>query len=143
MDLHVFRYFEKPLDKNRFFRALDISLKEKKLFSVLTKQEKVLIREDEIICISIKLRKTAIFLSNGETIDANISFKEWCKLLENNNSFGMPHSSFIVNFNYIRSLGSDYIIVESKNGKQLKVYASKRKYPEFKRKFNEKMREYM
>ena len=53
-------------------------------------------------------------------------------MLEGNNSFGMPHSSFIVNFNYVRKFGIDYIVVESKTGKQLKIYASKRKYPEFK-----------
>lgn len=143
MDLRVFRYFEKPVDRERLFLALDIALKEHKLFPVSTKKEIELIREDQIVCISIKLRNTAVFLSNGETLYAKISLKKWLKMLEGNNSFGMPHSSFIVNFNYVRKFGIDYIVVESKTGKQLKIYASKRKYPEFKKAFNEKMREFI
>ena len=143
MDLKVFRYLEKPVGKERLFRALDICLKEKKTFLISTSQEVKLIREDEIVCIFVKFRKTAIFLNNGETVTANVLLKEWCQMLNSNNSFGMPHSSFLVNFNYVRSLGSDYVIVESKTGKQMKIYASKRKYPEFKRKFNEKMREFI
>lgn len=143
MDLRVFRYFEKPVDRERFFRALDIALKENKIFSVATKEEIELINENEIVCIAVKFRHTTIVLSNGETLDAKISLKKWNEMLDGNNSFGMPHSSFIVNFNYVRRLGIDYIIVEGKTGRQLKIYASKRKYPKFKRAFNEKMREFI
>ena len=33
-DLHAFRYFSKPVDKDRLFRALDIKLKDKKTYII-------------------------------------------------------------------------------------------------------------
>lgn len=142
MDLRVFRYFEKPVEKERLFRALDISLRKKSVLSVLLKKGKIMLREDEIVCVSVNLRKTDVFLSNGEMLSTAISIKEWYKILEGNDLFGSPHKSYIVNFNYIRSFGNNYVIVECKTGKQLKIETSRRKYPDFKRAFNEKMREY-
>ena len=49
MDLRVFRFFEKPVDKDRLFRALDIRLRDSKPFILETNSEILSLREDYIV----------------------------------------------------------------------------------------------
>ena len=142
MDLKIFRFFEKPIDRVRFYKAMDIALKEKNAFSIETKTGAIILKEDDIAYITIKMRNTEIRTSTGKLISSTMKIKDWLKLLENNNTFAVPHYSYIVNLNYIRKFETDHIIIECKNGAQFKIYPSRRKYPEFKIAYNEKMREF-
>lgn len=142
MDLRVFRYFEKPVDKERLFKALDLLFRKKKTLSISARDETKILSEDEIVCITAKFRYSEVLTSMGESISCKMTLKEWINVFSDNNSFARPHSSYLVNLNYVRGFGNDYVIVESRNGKKLKIYASRRRFPEFKKAFNDKMEEY-
>lgn len=142
MDLRVFRYFNKPIDKRRLYRGLDIALREKKKINIKTKNGYELFKEDEIVCVYKLLRKTVVLTKIGDTFQTCYTIKDWCEILSGNNTFFSPHYSYIVNLDYVKGLSDKTITLECKNGKQMKIHSSKRKYSEFKRAFNEKMREY-
>ena len=142
MDLRVFRFFEKPVDKDRLFRALDIRLRDSKPFILETNSEILSLREEEIVYIVSKLRKTEILKSDGGIMDSPLSKKKWVEMLSNNNTFAMPHGSYIVNLNYVRQIKDDYIIIECKTGRKEKIYCSKRFISDFKKAFLKKMEEY-
>ena len=102
MDLKVFRYFEKPVDRERFFRALDIALKEEKIIDVPTSEGIVSLYESEIVCIFSHLRKASILTDKGLRIKTKLNFKEWLKIIGENNTYASPHYSFIVNLKYVK-----------------------------------------
>ena len=142
MDLRVFRYFDKPIDKNRLFHALDIALKDENIIDIPTKYGISQIGETHIVCIQSSFRKSVILTDSGNRIQTEMSIKDWLKKLENNNLFACPHYSYIVNLHFIQDFSGDFITLQCKNGETMKIYPSKRKYPEFKNKFYEKMREF-
>lgn len=142
MDLKVFRYFEKPVDKERLFTALDISLKEKEIIDVSTPDGTIRLSESEIVCIYAHLRKTTILTDKGKQIKTDLNIKEWLKKTEKNTTFASPHYSYIVNLKYVSKCSTGLVEVQCKNGEVMKIYPSKRKYSEFKSKFFNKMREY-
>lgn len=142
MDLRVFRYFDKPVDKNRLFHALDIALKDENIIDIPTKYGISQIGETHIVCIQSSFRKSVILTDSGNRIQTEMSIKDWLKKLENNNLFACPHYSYIVNLHFIQDFSGKSITLQCKNGENIKIYPSKRKYPEFKNKFYEKMREF-
>ena len=141
MDLKVFRYLEKPVDKERLFRALDISLKEKEVIDVPTELGVIRFCKSEIVCIYSNLRKSTILTDRGSRIKTEMNIKEWLKKIGENNSFASPHYSYIVNLKYVTECTSKLIGLKCKNGEIIKIYPSKRKFSDFKTKFYEKMRE--
>ena len=102
MDLKVFRYFEKPVDRERFFRALYIALKEEKIIDVPTSEGIVSLYESEIVCIFSHLRKASILTDKGLRIKTKLNIKEWLKIIGENNTYASPHYSFIVNLKYVK-----------------------------------------
>jgi len=77
MDLKVFRYFEKPVEKDRLFRAFDIIFREKQIFEISTEHGIIKYDETEIVCIYANLRKTTILTDNGKRVKTELSIKEW------------------------------------------------------------------
>ena len=142
MDLRVFRFFEKPVDKNRLYRALDIGLRDNKSFVLETNSEILSIREDEIVYIVSKLKKAEILKNDGSIMNSPLSKKKWAEILSYNNIFAMPHGSYIVNLDHVRQIKDDYIIVECKTGKKEKIYCSKRFISDFKKAFLKRVEDY-
>lgn len=142
MDLRVFRYFDKPVDKKRLFHALDIALRDENIIDVPTKYGVSQIGETHIVCIHSSFRKSVVLTDTGNKIQTELSIKDWLERLENNNLFASPHYSYIVNLHFIQDFSGKSITLQCKNGENIKIYPSKRKYPEFKNKFYEKMREF-
>lgn len=142
MDLRVFRYFEKPVDRERLFHALDIALREEAIIDIPTKNGIQKIGESSIVCIYAHLRKSVVLTDTGCKIQTRLNIKDWIVKLGQNDLFASPHYSYIVNLNFIRECTSSSIVLQCKNGDSLKIYPSKRKYPDFRNKFYEKMRDY-
>ena len=142
MDLRVFRYFDKPVDRERLFHALDIALRDENIIDVPTKYGISKIGEMSIVCIQSSFRKSVILTDTANKIQTELSIKEWLERLGNNNLFASPHYSYIVNLNFVKEFSSKCVTLQCKNGDTMKIYPSKRKYPDFKNKFYEKMREF-
>ena len=142
MDLRVFRYFEKPVDRERLFHALDIALREEAIIDIPTKNGIQKIGESSIVCIYAHLRKSVVLTDTGCKIQTRLNIKDWIVKLGQNDLFASPHYSYIVNLNFIRECTSSSIVLQCKNGEVMKIYPSKRKYTDFRNKFYEKMRDY-
>ena len=141
-DLRVFRYYEKPVNKDRLFSALDKILREDKIYELPVKDGIINIGESRIACIGAYKRKTIITTDAGEEIETNLSIKKWLEILEKNDTFASPHYSFIINLKFVKECTSESVVVLCKNGKEIPIYPSKRKYTDFKRQFLRKMRDY-
>lgn len=141
MDLKVFRYLQKPIDKQRLFKALDIVLQKENSFKVTTKGGTVFLNESQIVLIYSCLRKTHVLLDNGNEIEVSTNIKQWRQILNDNSNFSSPHNSYLVNLKYVSDMVQNKITVKCKNGYDMVVYASQRKLVQFKKTYFNKMRE--
>ena len=116
LNLNAARFFEKPIDKERFFKGLDNALERidntTVNFFIREDKSQVRITADSIIYIEIEKRKTRLVTteraySTTYTIDY---FKN--RLLSS--VFATPHKSYIVNFNYVTQYERDKIQLAGK-----------------------------
>lgn len=141
MDLKVFRFLSKPLDKNRFFKSMDIALH---LYHQST--EKIILDENgkchtiftnDILYLTIDSRKTKIITKNGNYISSE-KFDDWKKRLKTYNYFAQSHYSFIVNLKNVTDFDKKEITLSFETGKA-KVPISRGFYVSFKKAFYEYM----
>ena len=90
------------------------------------------IHPSEIIYITKENRKTVVYLVE-KRIETNLSLEYWKDIL-NPQKFAQPHSSYIVNLNYVEEVTKDFVEMKC-NGKEYSVYTSKRKVGDFKKAF--------
>lgn len=133
LNLNAARFFEKPLDSQRFYRGLRDAIKriDNTSISFYLKNQKITERvlAQDIIFVEIEKRKTRIVTHDKEYhSDHHMSF--W---LDNLTStiFISPHKSYIINFNYVTAYERDYIVLDEK----YKVNIARNKQADFYRKF--------
>ncbi len=134
LDLGTTRFFDKPIDSQRFYKGLDkaISKVDKSEITIFVndgREGKVKIRINEIIFLEILGRKTKVVTVNGEYYSTE-NLKFWKNKL-NKSYFASPHNSFIVNTNYITYFQSTGLRMYNKY--YVPIAHSRRS--EFKRKF--------
>lgn len=120
-DIFAIRYLLKPVEKKRFFEALDYALshignKKEPIFSVKTKNGLESVPYRKIEYIENSARKLDIHLTDGDRITSiyiRKSFEEEIKELLDNGDFVCVHKSFLVNLNYVRKLNQNNIIMTS------------------------------
>ncbi len=102
-------YLVKPIQKESFFRALDDILEkrmEESGRSIIVKNSfgvhKIYL--SGLIYVEALNRKVIYYLRNGEQIASAERFSSVCDSLMQNSEFILPHRSFLVNMNYIRSI---------------------------------------
>lgn len=141
MDLNVFRFLSKPIDKNRFFKSMDIALN---LYHQST-ETIILDYFDEchniftidILYLTIENRKTKIITKNNEYI-SNKKFDYWKKQLSKYEYFAQSHYSYIVNLKNVTDFDKNEITL-SVDSKKVKVPVSRSFYASFKKSFYEYM----
>lgn len=136
MDLRVFRYLPKPLDKERIFSGLDSAMKyysenTKVLFVNGIDSGRVYVKD--ILFVSIYKRKTMIVTKNEEII-SNQTLGHWKEVL-GSVSFAQPHYSYLVNLENIEKIKNGIIVFEKNNKEKIYVKISQRLNKEFKNKF--------
>lgn len=103
MDLHIFRFFEKPLDINRLYSSLDRAIEyldESYIEIYIENNSRYLkLHVDEIKYIKRENRKNTVFTNNGN-YEVRCSFDELINKLPNT-FFYLVHKSFYVNLHYI------------------------------------------
>lgn len=132
MDLDVFRYISKPIDKTRIVNGLDTALEliNSKVLKIVDVHSNLFtISAKDIIYIESKMRKTYIYLIDREIVTKkSLSyFKD--KL--NAYFFVAPHNSYIVNFNCVKSFSRTNFVMTNNHT----VPISQKKQPEIKKLF--------
>ena len=135
MDLKVTRYIDKPITQQRIFSALDKAMSEinQNIVTLHMKDKRVIrIKQADIVYIEAKLKKVTVY-----TVDKEYVIKENLKDLHDiltASYFAVPHSSYIVNLNYVRDFKRDEFRLDKPYNKE-RIFVATRKQAEFKRKF--------
>lgn len=132
MDLNVFRYIDKPIDKDRFFKGLEKAIAMINNNDITFKtvdNELITISKNDIICVEVMKKKVTV-----STVDGDYISREKMDFFRNNltaSYFAIPHKSYIVNFNFVRKFKRDEIEL---NGNRTVAIAPK-KQAEIKKQF--------
>lgn len=143
LDKHAFRFWVKPINKNRLIDSIDSAMKRinaqnKYLMTFKENKKPVKFLLENVICAYIEDKKIHIKTTDSEIIAKDV-FMNIKKQL-NTNYFFECHHSYMVNFNFIKDYTSKDIIC--RNGeKNYLLYISKRKYSDFKKSFMKWMSE--
>lgn len=133
LNLNAVRFFEKPLDSQRFYRGLSDAIKrfdDSKVDVFLTNQNvKERIETKDILYVEIENRKTKV-VTNKAIYHTENHISYWQKHLTSS-IFAVPHKSYIVNFNYVTTYNKNYIILDGK----YEIRISRSKYADFSKKF--------
>ena len=131
MRFHVFRYFTKPVDKQRLFRNMKDALRLYNTaitkIAVETRQNTHTVFASDIIFIEAENRKVIIHTIPDDKESVRI-MQYWIKELKLN-CFYQSHRSFIVNLEYVS--GFDHNLIYLYNN-QFQAYLTRRRYTQFK-----------
>lgn len=133
LNLNAVRFFEKPLDSQRFYRGLRDAIKriDNSTISFYLKDGTTTerISAQDIIFVEIEKRKTRIVTCNKE-YHSNHHISFWRDNLTST-IFISPHKSYIINFNYVTAYERDYVILNEK----YEVRIARNKQADFYQKF--------
>lgn len=134
LDLGITRFFDKPIDSQRFYEGMDRAVSkvdntEIKFYLKDDNKGVVTVRCKDIIFVEIQGRKTEIHTKEHDYLSKD-GIKVW-KARLNKSYFEIPHNSYIINTNFITYFCKEYIILDNKY--TIPIAYSKR--AEFKRKF--------
>lgn len=140
LDLGITRFFDKPIDSQRFYEGMDKAISkidntELRFYLKDSNKGVVTVRSKDIIFVEIIGRKTKIHTKSHEYLSKD-GIKIW-KARLNKSCFEIPHNSYIINTNFITYYCKDYIMLDYKYN--IPIAFSKRS--EFKRKFMKLMGE--
>ena len=133
-DIGAYRFLQKPLDVPRLYRSLDaalLSMSSKDIKLICANNESVVISTGSIVYCESYKRKTKIVTTNGEYISKE-RIDYWKEIL-NELIFYSPHSSFIINFNYIKSFNRKSLILSYSNS-NVEISIAAKKQQEFRTK---------
>lgn len=133
LNLNAVRFFEKPLDPQRFYRGLHDAIQriDNTSITFYLKDREVTerISVQDIIFVEIEKRKTKVVTRDKEYhSDYHISF--WQDKLTST-IFISPHKSYIINFNYVTAYERNYVILDER----YKVNIARNKQADFYQKF--------
>lgn len=131
--VNAYRYIVKPIEESELHNiVIDLinEINKNKRFIIL-KQEGAIVKVliNDIKYLGIENRKVMVYTTDGVYFSST-SLKEWEKILYGYD-FAKPHSSYLVNFKYIKQVNKEHVILTDGES----VYVSQRKYKEFKDKF--------
>lgn len=140
LDLGITRFFDKPIDSQRFYEGMDKAISkidntELRFYLKDSNKGVVTVRSKDIIFVEIIGRKTKIHTKSHEYLSKD-GIKIW-KARLNKSYFEIPHNSYIINTIFITYYCKDYIMLDYKYN--IPIAFSKRS--EFKRKFMKLMGE--
>ena len=127
-------YLLKPIAKDKLFHAIDKALQKmdlspQKTMTIKTKDGIHTVFINQILYLEYVRHTIVCVLSNGERIQSATikeSFSEYTQSLMQNSRFIQPHSSFVVNMQYVERLNKDGFQLKGKHS----VPISGKKYVE-------------
>lgn len=138
MNLNVFRYLSKPIDKNRFMKnantAIDLYQQHTQSIAVETSHELYRLFTKDILYITIEKRKACIITKEGKLRTQN-NFDFWKQLTNEYEYLVQSHYSFIVNLKNVISFSKTEITLSADEKNYEHIPISRRFYPSFKESF--------
>lgn len=129
LNLNATRFFEKPIDKARFFNGIDNALEriDNSSISFYIRDDKTQVRisAENIVYVEIERRKTKIVTDEKEYCTTHTL--DYFKGRLVSSVFAQPHKSYIVNLNYITAYERTGIVLDDK----YKIPVSRSKQTEF------------
>ena len=128
--VQAYQYLLKPVAYSRFRKELAPILRQK----IRQKGEGFCIKNDQgvfhvsvrqILYVETTVSKNVLVHLEGETITAYMSLRQAETELGSSGCFYRCHNSYLVNFNYVRSIQKDDVILS--NGKRIPVSRQRRK----------------
>jgi DNA-binding LytR/AlgR family response regulator len=125
--IHTFDYVVKPINKERFFLLLDRLTKylsaSRHTFRFIEKKALLNVQANDIIYFEKNRRQVHIHTTRG-TYMPYMSTQEITKQL--NHHFVQIHASYIVNLNYIREIGKNYVLLKNRDNDHLELPISRK-----------------
>lgn len=116
LNLNAARFFEKPVDMNRFFRGIDDAIKriDNTTVNIFVKHgfECLRVNACDIVFIEIRRGGVRIVTKNNE-YHSNRNIHYWEERLASS-CFAKPHNSYIINLNYLTKYGNNSITLLDK-----------------------------
>ncbi len=138
MELSLYRFITKPIEKEKLKKCLAAAVKKyllhSKTLEIKTESGNFLVKTSDIIYVSIEGKKVDVHTAPFGTIRTNKPFDYWLEILDSC-LFVQTHRSYIVNMRYIRSYTANSVTLICKDKKH-EVYISKRRLSQFKKIFS-------
>ena len=135
MDLNVFRYINKPIDKERFFRGLDIAIEKynsnRQIITLDNGNFTRTITISNILFITIEKRKV-VFVTKKGNYYSNQKLSYWAEQLAEFENIVSTHHSYIVNLDYVVDFNKTGVSLKCGNSNYT-VPLSQRNYSAFKK----------
>lgn len=116
LNLNAVRFFEKPLDSQRFYRGLRdaITRIDNTSINFYLKNQKIIerISAQDIVFVEIEKRKTKV-ITHDKVYHSDHHMTFWEDSLTST-IFISPHKSYIINFNYVTSYERNRIVLDNK-----------------------------
>lgn len=135
MDINVTRYIDKPITQNRIFSALDkaLSVINENVMTFHMKENQIIrLKLSEIIYAEAKLKGVYVY-TKAQSYKIKETMKQ-LKTMLTASCFAVPHSSYIINLNYIKNFKREEISLKEPYS-NIKISIATRKQAEFKRRF--------
>lgn len=128
MDLHIFRFFDKPLNIERLYSGLDRAMEylDESYIEIYLENDSrhIKVPVDDIKYIKRENRKNTVFTNNGN-YTVHCRFEELVNKLPNT-FFYLVHKSFYVNLHYITEYSYNEIYIDD-----TRISVATRKQPDF------------
>lgn len=135
MDLDVFRYLSKPIDNDRFFRALNTAINyyhsNTQIIALEYYDECYSVFTGDIVYITIEDRK-AVIITRQKKYYTNQKMSYWKNKLKSYDYFAQPHYSYLVNLRYVSDFNKTQLNIEA-DSKKVTLPISQRNHSSFKK----------
>ena len=135
MDLDVFRYLSKPIDNDRFFRALNTAINyyhsNTQIITLEYYDEYYSVFTSDIVYITIEERK-AVIITRQKKYYTNKKLSYWKEKLKDYDYFAQPHYSYLVNLRYVADFNKTQLNIKV-DLKTETLPISRRNYSNFKK----------
>lgn len=133
LNLNAVRFFEKPIDAQRFYKGLSDSIKrmdtEAVDFYLKDGKNIVRINKQDIVYIEIEKRRTRVITINRD-YSSNYTINDWIKVLPSN-IFTSPHKSYVINLNFVTAYERSFVTLNN----QVQIPIARSRQIEFKELF--------
>lgn len=135
MDLDVFRYLSKPIDNDRFFRALNTAINyyhsNTQIITLEYYDECYSVFTSDIVYITTEERK-AVIITRQKKYYTNKKLSYWKEKLKDYDYFAQPHYSYLVNLRYVSDFNKTQLNIKV-DLKTETLPISQRNYSNFKK----------
>lgn len=133
LNQHAFRFWKKPLDKNKLLYGIESAIRElkesKQLITIHIRNKKTQILSKNIIYIYVSRKLVHIVSVNGEII-AEDTYRDIYEQLVGSNDFCESNRGYCVNFRYVKYYTTNTLFCGYRD-EIYKLNISRRKYENF------------